>query len=347
MTLGAVAQATGYTIATVSMALRNLPQVNAKTRQTIQETATAMGYVPDPELSRLMFKLREQKKPRDTAALGYITAVDPHIRSSNPHMKIGYRVLKATAEARGFVLEELFLPDYENQPGRMLKICQHRGIRGLIFSGIEPGRVLPHLELDGFSLATTGRTVPFPIHRACQDQYADTMVLLQELNQLGYRRLGMILPHSSDLRVNSLFSAAFRVYLSQQPEGNRIEPLLCEEVTPALLVDWVRRVQPDGIVFHAPPTAIMQGWLADAGFRVPEAFALAALDLPPNEPDSTGMVQNNGAVAEATVDLVVNQIIRNQSGYPKTPRVVLIEGCFQRGKMAPQRVHGAMAPPPN
>jgi len=337
ITLAMVAKETGYTVATVSMALRNRPQVNAQTRELIQQAAAEMGYVPDPQLSRLMFKLRDSKSRQGTEALGYITSKNAQNRRGNPHVQAGYDVLKATAEAKGFVLEEFFLPDYETHPGRLERICRHRGIQGLVFSGIEPGDAFPEFKLDRFSLATSGRTVHLPIHRACQDQYADTQVLLQQLQGRGYRRLGMILPHSSDLRVNSLFSAAFRVFQSQQPEENRMEPEFCHEMSREALVDWVRRTQPDGIVFHAPNTKTMRGWLEEEGIHVPEDIALAALDLPPDEPGSTGMVQNSHAVAEATVDLVVNQIIRNQTGFPAAPRVVLIEGHFQAGEMAPIR----------
>src|SRR5688572_14522424 len=56
--LRAVAEAAGVSLMTVSLALRNSPRVSSRTRTRIAQLADKLGYRPDPEISRLMSRLR-------------------------------------------------------------------------------------------------------------------------------------------------------------------------------------------------------------------------------------------------------------------------------------------------
>ena len=47
VTLSEIAKATGYTVNTVSRALRNQSDISVATRKKIQEVARRMGYVPN------------------------------------------------------------------------------------------------------------------------------------------------------------------------------------------------------------------------------------------------------------------------------------------------------------
>lgn len=48
-----VAEATGVSTATVSRALRGLPNVSPKTRELVRDAAARLGYVPSPSASGL------------------------------------------------------------------------------------------------------------------------------------------------------------------------------------------------------------------------------------------------------------------------------------------------------
>ena len=53
ITLGDIAKATGYTINTVSHALRDMEDISLQTRIRIQETAERMGYIRNVMASSL------------------------------------------------------------------------------------------------------------------------------------------------------------------------------------------------------------------------------------------------------------------------------------------------------
>jgi LacI family transcriptional regulator len=216
----------------------------------------------------------------------------------------------------------------------------------VIISGLRDFTERVEINLDRFSVSTTGMSLDLPIHRACQNQYADARRIQRHLIERGYRRIGLFLPKISDERVGNHYSAAFHVFNEQRSSAERIKPQLLDEMTREALLEGVERERPDVVVFHAPSPETMHGWLTEAGYRIPEDIGLAALDLANDETPFSGMVQNTAGAVRASVDLVVNQIMRDQRGFPEEPRVVLVEGRFHEGEtVRPLKPGGIEASP--
>jgi LacI family transcriptional regulator len=337
VTLRHIAEATGYTVATVSMALRNQPKINVATRRKIQRAARRLGYVPDPGITELMYRLRTVADPAKQAKLALATMFSKSERRSNPHLSVYHRSLLAAAAEYGYGIEEFCIPEFSTYPGRLERILHARGIRGVILSGLHQVKHAVDLDIRNFSVATTGYSRKISIHRACQNQYADTMTLLNQLRARGYRRPGMILSEDSDRRVNQHYTAAFRVHLAELEPHDRIEPCRLTVVTREALLEWLDATRPDVVVFHTPPPEVLQEWIHDSGRSVPGDIALASLDLPHAKLPFCGMIQNLAQTARATVDLVINQMHRDQRGLQDSPKTVLLEGTFHEGTTAPVR----------
>lgn len=331
VTLRTVAKATGYTTATVSMALRNKEQINPKTRRKIQAAARKLGYTPDPAITELMFRLRAEKAPQQKAAIALASMFTRSQHRENPHLAIGIHYLKKAAADYGYRLEIFPLYEYAAHPGSMERILMARGIRGLILGGLPSNRPPIEVDISQFSAATVGYSRKISVHRACQHQYADTRTLMAELWQRGFRRPGLILPRDSDQRVNFHYSAAFRVFLSHIPPASRIEPAIVEDLTPEILLQWVAQSRPDVLITHAPSPDIIQTWLEKGGYRIPHDISMAILDLPEAKGNYAGMVQNLPHTAGAAIDLVINQIHRDQRGLQENPKTVMLEGTFFPG----------------
>lgn len=331
VTLRTVAKATGYTTATVSMALRNKEQINPKTRRKIQAAARKLGYTPDPAITELMFRLRAEKAPQQQATIAMASMFTGNENRHNPHLAIGIHFLKKAAADYGYGMEVFPLYDFAERPGSMERILRARGIRGLILGGLPSNRPAIDLDISQFSVATIGYSRTISVHRACQHQYADTRSLMAELWQKGFRRPGLILPRDSDQRVNFHYSAAFRVFLSHIPTASRIEPAIVETLTREILLQWVTRFQPDVLITHAPSPDTIKTWLVEGGYRIPHDISMAILDLPEARGDYAGMVQNLPHTAGAAIDLVINQIHRDQRGLQENPKTVMLEGEFYDG----------------
>src|SRR4051794_30241649 len=67
-----IAEAAGVCLMTVSLALRDSPKISASTRERIHGLARALGYRPDPELSRLMKHLRTSRTARGRTGLALV-----------------------------------------------------------------------------------------------------------------------------------------------------------------------------------------------------------------------------------------------------------------------------------
>ena len=74
VTLQDIAQALGYSKNTISLALRNNPQIPESTRAQIQKTASEMGYRSNGTISHLMAQLRANQTPKFQAKLVLINA---------------------------------------------------------------------------------------------------------------------------------------------------------------------------------------------------------------------------------------------------------------------------------
>src|SRR5690554_2646292 len=89
VTLKTIAEATGYSINTVSRALKNKKDISKESRRYIQETAQSLGYVTNAVASAL----RSGKTGTIAVILGDI---------SNPHFSIMVKEIEEAAHEHGY-----------------------------------------------------------------------------------------------------------------------------------------------------------------------------------------------------------------------------------------------------
>ena len=68
-TIALLAKATGYSTATVSLALRHHPRISDTTRREIAAKAEELGYRPNPMVRALMADVRQREGMRYKATL--------------------------------------------------------------------------------------------------------------------------------------------------------------------------------------------------------------------------------------------------------------------------------------
>src|SRR5437868_7060988 len=76
-TIRAIARRLNLSRSTVSNALRSLPTVKLETRQLVQETAHAMGYIHHPFASEVMSRLRRPDPTRPIGTLAVLELDEP------------------------------------------------------------------------------------------------------------------------------------------------------------------------------------------------------------------------------------------------------------------------------
>lgn len=345
-TLKSIARVTGLSVAAVSFALRNHPSIPARTCARVQKAAARLNYTQDPELTKLMSYLRRARLRRKVSVLGLITLFpEPAPWRTIPHLEKIHRAARARAERLGFDLKEFWLMEPGMTAARLRDVLLARGIEGLVLLGAP--RWVEHLDFDfsSFACAATGYSIRNPIHRACQHQYQEMFTAVRRLLALGYRRPGLMLSEDADARTMHHWTAAFLAAQRSLPAGDRVPILITPQPGPAVLAEWLHRHEPDAVLSQSPPVPTLVSWLQAAGRKVPETCGVADLDIDPGtDLDCSGIRQNYEQVAAAAVDLVVEQIQKNERGVPPCPKVVLVEGEWVDGRTTLPRPARPAAP---
>lgn len=328
-----IAEATGVSRMTVSLALRNHPSIPESNRKRIQKVAREMGWKPNPIVSDLMSQLRLVTREANPVR---IALVSNHVQGKSwrdyPTHMAYYKGAKERAEALGFELEEFPLFKDGMNERRLSQILWTRGIEGLIVFPIlgSPGTFKLSMRWDRFVCSTIAFSLSTPIlHRSCVNHTSLAMRAVQEACRLGYRRPGLAMEAHQDHRSGHLFLAGYLAACNRQiqPE-NRIPPLITNDWTEDTFRRWFKDNKPDVVLSIDRPII---DWIERAGCRVPEQIGYISLDLNESMGPISGMLQNSEQVGAAALDMVVAGLRHHERGIPKHPRTVLIEGAWKSG----------------
>jgi DNA-binding LacI/PurR family transcriptional regulator len=180
VTIEDVAEAAGVSVATVSRALRGLPNVAAETRQRVVKIAERMRYAPDPHASRLA--------AGETRTIGMAV----------PFLDRWYfaRVVAGVQRFLASVGFDLILYDVGGGEGLRNFIADvmlyRKRTDGLILVDLAmPEDDLGALVSSGLRLALIGRATEH-VPSVVIDNYDAAQTMLQHLLSLGHERIGVI-----------------------------------------------------------------------------------------------------------------------------------------------------------
>lgn len=330
-----VAAAAGVSAMTVSLALRNHTSLPLRTRNRIQKLATKIGYRPDPNISRLMERVRGKKPSASGTVLAYLTAHEERFAWKSISTQRDYHGGAAERACElGYTLEEFWLREPGMTEQRLSRILRNRGIEGLLIAPLQlPGSLYKKLQWRHFSIVELGYSLRSPVlHRCCNQQFQSMMLLLQRLMKAGYRRMGLALGPGQDERANHHWRAAYLATQSLLPDdGGRQIPMLFGEHggwSRDIFRAWLRSAAPDVVVTVGTE---VQQWLRELDVRTPGDVGLANVDINETMPGITGINQNAHQVGAAAVDLLLSQMRTGERGLPSVPRSLMVDGYFVQG----------------
>ena len=147
VTMQHIAEAVGVSKNTVSLALRNDPQIPVSTRRRIEKAAGRLGYRRDPVVGQLMARMRSRKRgPQEALAL-FNANQDRDAFTRHPTIPTYVEGCRRRAEHLGYALNEFWLHDPELKGDRLAGILKSRSIRGAMFVGLmKENRLPPRFE---------------------------------------------------------------------------------------------------------------------------------------------------------------------------------------------------------
>lgn len=343
VTLREIAEATGVTRMAVSLALRGKSGVSEATRAKVLKVAEKLGYQPDPEVAKLLSRIRSQATTEITSALALLTTGPTPIAWKRSLTERKY-VQGAIERAKryGYRVEEFWLNEPGMSANRLGNIIWNRGIEGVILTPLQqdlvehPGRSID-FPFHLFAVVEISETVHKPdLDRAVHDQYRSMQLLLTELRNLNYQRIGLVLDRALDVRVNGKWTAAYLEDQTHRKDKTRLPPLLVEQRQQSVFNRWFDRYKPD-VVISIDHCGLR--FLETLGLRIPEEVGLATLDWDgemDQMPEVSGIDQNSWYVGAAAVDMLVASIQREDRGIPAHPMHTQIQGSWRPGKTTRQ-----------
>ena len=329
-TLRQLAKLAGVSRTTVSMALRNHPRLSEATRQRILSLAQKHGYTPDPLTSTLMNHLRTARRNREVEKIAYLTWWNtPEEWRVSPNQVSWYEGASDRAAALGYELEHIWAREPGLTAARLSKILYTRAIRGVVIAPLLRPRGHLSLNWQHLAAAAISFTVVKPdLHRAAHSHHNGMILALRRLKHYGYQRVGLANLTDQIERVNHGWLAAYLVYSQGLPSRSRIPPLLQKEWQEKSFATWVEKYQPDAVVSNTQEPLES---LRALGLRVPEEIGYASLDRLQNNDPWAGVDQQPRIVGASVVDLVSEQLQRNEFGLPAHAKTVHLEGVWRDG----------------
>lgn len=331
VTMKSVATRAGVSLMTVSRVLRNHSSVTEETREKVLRAVRETGYRTNPLVGAWMSHMRSSRARRtDQQTIAFLTA-DPERDDFVKGLTIP-RYLEgaaARAEQLGFKLARFWLGAKGMSGPRMSDILYARGIAGLLVAPLPQPVGTVDLQWERFAAVVFGYSMREPgLHRVTNHQIHSMRLALAETIRLGYRRIGLALELSKDVRVDYNWSTGFLPYWMSLPAADRVASFFPREFTREGLLEWVRKERPE-VIFGGRRDMI--DWLREDGWAVPDEIGFVSLEYYPEFGDLAGVDQNSLTIGAAAVELVVEQLYHNERGIPATPKVVMIEGFWHPG----------------
>ncbi len=334
-----IAARAGVSIATVSMSLRNRPNISPELRRRIRALARRMGYEPNPYVSALMRERRHGRAQTTRPLLALLSGLDhPDAwkQSPSPTRRAIREGVLARGTQLGYDVEEFWLHPQGLSDDAFSELAGKRGVSGVVIGPLAEGAPPPALRWQDFSAISI--SVPLQsltLRTVSNDNYFTSLRAVTECHRLGYRRPGLVLRDVHRKRFQGRWEAGFATAQTLLPGTATIRPFLIDDQQDLARFPlkrfqaWLARERPDVIVTMAAD--LIERVLAGEGLRIPDDIGLASLSCPEKGHRYSGVYQNGHFIGATAIDLLVGMIERRETGLPEQAIATMVEGVWNPG----------------
>jgi Transcriptional regulators len=338
-----VAKAAKVHVTTVSLALRNSPQLPEATRQRIQALAKKLGYRTNPLVAAFVQQRRISHPTKYQGLLGFITHSTESVRTlpDNVYIVEMFRAAEAHAREVGFRLEPFEARDYGLNAARLERALHARGVRGLILPPTEDrdGEIV-QLNWDHFSCVTLSTSIHRPLmDRVVTDHFGGARMAVRTAWERGYRRPGYFSLASTDERTQGRWRGGFLAEAQSLGLEKKVPVLVAEDVgMREAFRRWYLRWKPDVLISIGLTFDTCLPVLEELGVSSPENVGLIELNLHTRRGEFSGVDPSVSAMSRIGVDMLVSKLYRNESGLSRHPQVSMHPPVWHEGRTLPARV---------
>lgn len=331
VTLKDIAEAAGYSKATISLALRNDPRLKTETCEKVQAVAKKMGYVPNTELSAMASRHWSHRK-RDLVPLAYISN-----EAKTPKDQSAYWLgASAQAQHKGYMLD-YFRVDDLSKSSKFMRTLYNRGIRGVILSQFE-GKLYDLID-DENMLYVSCASVPSAkvCHSVNYDQFSAVHTCCEEARKRGYKRIAIApMRHEIENVADHMRLFAVKAWQDSLPKEQRLELFYDDMGNKAGFLQWFDRVKPDAVItFHMGAYF----WLKDYGVNIPKDVGFAAFSMGSNDyPEISGTHIHNDVIGAMAIDVLDIQLRGHYANCPVKSFKLVTDVNWHEGKSLKKKV---------
>jgi DNA-binding LacI/PurR family transcriptional regulator len=317
---------------TASYAMRNHPKIPPGTRGRIQRIAKKIGYVPNPEISRLMQLLRGGRVPSYKATLACLSFYHGPFETAHRYTADVIAGARKRAAELGYSVDVLSIEHSKLGSERLTAMLKSRAIRGVLIPPLsEVVDCSRMLDWSQFSIiAATSSTQNLFVNRVIPHHQDNIMQALLHLRKLGYRKLGLVLTRDLTHRVNFAYQAALALH---QQAGDFVPiPALnlassdYQASGPAMRA-WLGAYRPEVLLTIEN---VLPALVRTLGPRYPAKTGICLLDHSGIGP-MAGVHQHPALIGETAVELLAGQVEHGELGFGSHPRVTMVEGRWIEG----------------
>lgn len=331
-TLQDIADAAGVSRAAVSRCLRNDPRHSLATRKKVQDTAKRLGYKTNSLVSAWMTHIKTSRDPTKKSP-DTIAVINPFPR------KQGWRSLEVLprfwagvqyeAKRNNLTLDiiDLNAPDMSSR--RFNEILDARGVRGGLVMPFPNWNGVLDLDLSKAAWATMGYSLKSPIlHRTVADHNLMIKRAMERLLESGHQRIGFAISEKANYRANGQWVAAFSTHQQTLVDPENRIPILLKDFANkkdahTYLTPWYQNHRPDAILSNHP---FIPEWARRVRVRIPDQLSWIAINYGLKLSGISQIVYDWRGMGRSTVQLIIQQIIRNETGIPRVPQISLHPG---------------------
>lgn len=324
-----IAELSGCSMATVSMALRGIGRISPETQARIRKIAAENGYEVSPLLSKAFTLVRrpEQTRYRETVALIVEYPMDgPHYQKSI------YDHAVRRGESLGFKVDAFHLSGRPSDHRRLSRILVARGIRGLIILP-RVSYKFPRLHMDWakFVAVELGQTLwePRGMHRVERAVYHELIESFHLLKKAGYKRIGMAVEPKEDEKRQGVYTAACFVAQQRLPARQVIPPLTnFGQWRSKTFHTWFKKFRPDVVIVN--DLEAVPGWITGMGLSIPGDVSIFCSNV--KESRMSGLSTNLALYGERAVEMLSILLERNELGFAAEPYYWLVRDLWKNGE---------------
>lgn len=319
-----IAALAGVSSMTVSRAIVGRGRIAEATRQRIVQLAREHGYVPDPEIAKLMHHLRGRRTQRfQSLIVGLSTrqADDPEV-----YFRLISRGAKTRLAERGYGFDSMYIPANPADWPSLQRTLKSRGVEGvLILPQAAPIDLTQLLDWSQFCVVAASASATLPgAHRVTPHHFANMLLLCRTLTQQGHRRIGLVITLDHDRRTEHGFSAGV-TWHGLNEASHFVPPYISRQSDPARLRAWFAREKPDVIITSQMSTARTCAAQLRCKLRGPVRFVCTSR-LPTRSAQVAGIDERPELIGAAAADRLASMVECGKPPLTQAPQSTLLTG---------------------